>query len=65
MPTVWPYSRVGDLDLVAALAQALDDRPQDERMRRGGAVDPDPHRRAETYGQPRGFDRWGESNDSV
>ena len=39
-----------DLDLVAARAQALDHRAQDERMRRGGAIDPDPHQRAETYG---------------
>ncbi len=32
-----------DLDLVAALAQELDDRPQHERVRGGGAIDPDPH----------------------
>ncbi len=32
-----------DLDLVATLAQALDDRPQHERVRGSSAVDPDPH----------------------
>jgi hypothetical protein len=30
---------------VAALDQALDDRPQDERMRGGGHVHPDAHGR--------------------
>ncbi len=38
-----PVLARGDLDLVAALAQALDDRPQHERVRGGCAVDPDPH----------------------
>ena len=33
----------GDRDLVAALAQRLDHRPQHHRVGRGRAVDPDPH----------------------
>ena len=45
-PDRLPVLARGDLDLVPALAQALDDRPQDERVRRGRAVDPDPHRSA-------------------
>ena len=32
-----------DLDLVTLLAQALDDRPQDKRMRGSGAIGPDAH----------------------
>jgi hypothetical protein len=50
-----------DLDLVPAAAQALDDRPHDERMRRGRAVDPDPHRAAKLTCSGR-FARMGEVN---
>ena len=64
MPTRLAVLAGGDLDLVAALAQPLDDRPQDERVRRGGAVDPDPHRRAETYGPVRGGLAVGGVNDT-
>ena len=48
----------GDLDLVPRFAQALDDRPEDERMRRGSAVDPDPHVPKLT-GRPAGLIGWG------
>jgi hypothetical protein len=34
----------GDLDLGAAFAQDLDERPEHEHVRRTGDVDPDPHR---------------------
>ena len=44
IPIVWPYSRAVISTSCPAVAQALDDRPQDERVRRGRAVDPDPHR---------------------
>ncbi len=37
-----PVAAGGDRDVVAALAQRLDHRPQHHRMGRGGAVDPDP-----------------------
>jgi hypothetical protein len=39
-----PVLAGGDEDLVAARLEALDDRPQDERMSGGGAIDPDLHR---------------------
>ena len=62
-PTVCPYSRAVISTSCAGLAQALDDRPQDERMRRGSAVDPDPHAPKLT-GRPAGLIGWGPNNDS-
>ena len=38
-----PVLAGGDEDLVAPRLEPLDDRAQDERMRGGGAIDPDPH----------------------
>ena len=49
----------GDLDLVAAGREPLDDRPQDERVRGSGAVDPDPH--AAKLTAPAAVGAWGES----
>ena len=44
-PERLPVVPRGDEDLVPARLDPLDDRPQDEWMSRGGAVDPDPHPR--------------------
>ena len=38
-----PVAAGADRHLVPTLGQALDDRPQHERVSGGGAVDPDPH----------------------
>jgi hypothetical protein len=48
----------GDVDHVPRVAQALDDRSEYERMRRRGAVDPDPHVPKLT-GRPAGLIGWG------
>ena len=46
----------GDLHLVPAGAQALDHRPQNERVRAVGEVDPDSHRRGQRYPSPAMFE---------
>ena len=53
-----PVLARGDLDVVAGVAQALDDRPENERMRGGSAVDPDPHAPKLTA-RPAGLIGWG------
>ena len=43
----------GDLDLVAALAEQRDQRPEDEHVRRVGHVDPDAHPQAHSNDEAR------------
>ena len=56
-----PVFARGHVDVMAAGAQALDDRPKDERMRGSRAVDPDPHTPKLTA-RPAGLIGWGHTN---